>query len=186
MTDLVVKNKFCDNVDAETMGDQQPFGKEGCMLRVRRSEKSDKAGIIKQARAFFAASPMASRVGFDADGFGAFLDQVDASNAAQVWVVDKAGKIVGIAGVMAFPLYFAPSVTIAQELFWWIDPAERGTNAAKQMMFEIEDWAAQIGANQLFMIALENERAAIMERIYSSRGFSPIERTFTKEINHGH
>ena len=186
MTSLVVKRKFCDNGGAETMGGQQPFEKEGCMLRVRRAEKSDKAGIIKQARAFFAASPMASRVGFDADGFGAFLDHVEASDAAQVWVVDKAGEIVGIAGAMAFPLYFAPSVTIAQELFWWIDPAERGTTAAKQMMFEIEGWAEQIGASQLFMIALENERAATMERVYSRQGFSPIERTFTKEIRHGH
>ena len=186
MTNLAAQRKFCDNAIAETTGNQQPFEKEGCMLHVRRAKKSDKAGIIDQARVFFAASPMASRVGFDADGFGAFLDQVDASDAAQVWVVDKAGEIVGISGVMAFPLYFAPSVTIAQELFWWIDPAERGTTAAKQMMFEIEGWAEQIGASQLFMIALENERSAVMERVYSRSGFSPIERTFTKEIRHGH
>ncbi len=186
MTSLAQKNDFCDTADAETNGIQQPHRTEGCELRVRLAEKSDKAGIIEQARAFFAASPMASRVGFDADGFGAFLDQVEASDAAQVWVVDKAGEIVGISGAMAFPLYFAPSVTIAQELFWWIDPAERGTTAAKQMMFEIEGWAEQIGASQLFMIALENERAAAMERVYSRSGFSPIERTFTKEIRHGH
>lgn len=186
MTNLAAQRKFCDNGSAETTGGQQPFEKEGCVLHVRRAEKSDKAGIIEQARAFFAASPMASRVGFDADGFGVFLDQVEASDVAQVWVVDKAGEIVGISGVMAFPLYFAPSVTIAQELFWWIDPAERGTTAAKQMMFEIEGWAEQIGASQLFMIALENERAAAMERVYSRSGFSPIERTFTKEIRHGH
>jgi hypothetical protein len=54
------------------------------------------------------------------------------------------------------------------------------------MMFEIEGWAEQIGASQLFMIALENDRAAAMERVYSRSGFSPIERTFTKEIRHGH
>lgn len=162
MTNLAAQRKFCDTGRAETMGGQQPFEKEGCTLRVRLAEKSDKAG------------------------FGDFLDRVEASDAAQVWVVDKAGEIVGIAGAMAFPLYFAPSVTVAQELFWWIDPAERGTTAAKQMMFEIEGWAERIGASQLFMIALENERAATMERVYSRQGFSPIERTFTKEIRHGH
>ena len=186
MTNLAEQRKFCDNGSAETTGAQRPFEKEGCMLHVRRSEKTDRAGIIKQARAFFAVSPMARRVGFEPDGFGAFLDQIEASDVAQVWVVDKAGEIVGISGAVAFPLYFAPSVTIAQELFWWIDPAERGTTAAKQMMFEMEGWAEQIGASQLFMIALENDRAAAMERVYSRSGFSPIERTFTKEICHGH
>lgn len=186
MTNLAAQSKFCDTGGAETMGGQQPFEKEGCTLRVRLAKKSDKAGIIEQARAFFAASPMGQRVDFDEAGFGDFLDRVEASDAAQVWVVDKAGEIVGIAGAMAFPLYFAPSVTVAQELFWWIDPSERGTTAAKQMMFEIEGWAEQIGADQLFMIALENERAATMERVYSRQGFAPIERTFTKEIRHGH
>jgi N-acetylglutamate synthase-like GNAT family acetyltransferase len=186
MTNLAAQRKFCDTGRAETMGGQQPFEKEGCMLRVRLAEKSDKAGIIEQARAFFAASPMGQRVDFDEAGFGDFLDRAEASDAAQVWVVDKAGEIVGIAGAMAFPLYFAPSVTIAQELFWWIDPVERGTSAGAQMMFEIEGWAEKIGASQLFMIALEDERAATMARVYSRRGFSPIERTFTKEIRHGH
>ena len=156
------------------------------MLRVRLAEKSDRAGIIEQARAFFAASPMGQRVDFDEAGFAAFLDHVEASESAQVWVVDKAGEVVGIAGALAFPLYFAPSVIVAQELFWWIDPAERGTSAGAQMMFEIEGWAEQVGASQLFMIALENDRAATMARVYSRRGFSPIERTFTKEIRHGH
>jgi GNAT superfamily N-acetyltransferase len=186
MSDLAAQSKICDNRRAETMGGQHPFGKEGCTLRVRLAEKSDKAGIIKQAREFFAASPMGRRVEFDEEGFASFLDCVEASDSAQVWVVDKDGEVVGIAGVLAFPLYFAPSFTVAQELFWWIDPAERGTTAAKQMMFEIEGWAEQIGASQLFMIALENERSAAMERVYSRSGFSPIERTFTKEIRHGH
>lgn len=186
MTNLAAKSNFCNNAGAETMARQQPLPKEGCMLRVRAAEKSDRAGIIAQARAFVAASPMGQRVAFDEAGFGAFLDSIDGTDTAQVWVVDKGGEVVGIAGALAFPLYFAPSVTVAQELFWWIDPAERGTSAGKQMMFAIESWAEQIGADQLFMIALENDRSATMERVYSRQGFSPIERTFTKEISHGH
>jgi GNAT superfamily N-acetyltransferase len=185
MTNLAAKIKFCNNGGAETMGGQHPFHKEGCSLRVRLAEKSDNAGIIKQARAFFAASPMGKRVDFDEAGFAAFLDHVETSETAQVWVVDKDDEIVGIAGALVFPLYFAPSVAIAQELFWWVDPAERGTSAGAQMMFMIEAWAKEMGASQLFMIALENERSSTMERVYSRRGFSPIERTFTKEIRYG-
>lgn len=186
MTNLAQKVDLCDTDVAATSAHQQARSTGGCPLLVRHAETSDKAGVIEQARAFFAASPMGKHVDFDAAGFGAFLDYVEASDKAQVWVAERGGEIVGIAGAMAFPLYFAPSVLVAQELFWWVTPEERGSNAGKQLMSSIESWAKQIGAHHLFMIALEDECAPTMERVYSRSGFLPIERTFTKEVRYGH
>jgi GNAT superfamily N-acetyltransferase len=183
---LAKKCKFGDNDGAETHGHQQPQSARGCTVRVRRANQEDKTAFVKQAEAFFAASPMSERADFDENGFAKFYDQAIESDTIAFWVVDRAGEVVGISGAMAFPLYFAPTVKIAQELFWWIEPDARGTSAGKQMMFEIEGWAEQIGANHLFMIALENDRSKTMERVYGRNGFSPIERTFTKEIRHGH
>lgn len=178
--------KFGDNGGAETYGHQQPQSARGCMMRVRRANQNDKKDFVKQAEAFFAASPMSERAAFDEQGFANFYDQALESDTVAFWVVDRGGEIVGICGAMTFPLYFAPTIKIAQELFWWIKPEARGTSAGKQMMFEIEGWAEQVGASHLFMIALENDRSKTMERVYGRNGFAPIERTFTKEIRHGH
>ena len=182
MSGLAKTIVICDNERAEMVARQQAIAEKGFDLFVRAAQQSDTAGIVKQARAFFDACPLASRVSVEDDGFRAFVEQAATSDTAKIWVVDKAGEVVGIAGAVAFPLYFAPSVTIVQELFWWMDPAERGAAASKQMLAEIEAWAKQIGASQLFMIALENEDADKMAHIYSRCGFAPIERTFTKGL----
>ena len=154
------------------------------MMRVRRANHEDKKALVKQAEAFFAASPMSERAAFDETGFAKFYDQALESDTFAFWVVDRGGEIVGISGAMTFPFYFAQTHA-AQELFWWIEPEARGTSAGKQMMFEIESWAEQVGASHLFMIALENDRSKTMERVYGRNGFAPIERIFIKEIGHG-
>ena len=177
--------KFGDNKGAEIDGHQQPQSARGCMMRVRRANYEDKKAFVRQAEAFFAASPMSERAVFDEHGFAKFYDKALESDTVAFWVVDRGGEIVGISGAMTFPLYFAPTIKIAQELFWWIEPEARGTSAGKQMMFEIEGWAEQVGASHLFMIALENDRSKAMERVYGRNGFAPIERTFTKDLRHG-
>jgi len=185
MTNLAAQRKFCDNGSAEIDGYQQPQSARGCMMRVRRANHEDKKAFVRQAEAFFAVSPMSERAAFDEPKFAKFCDQALESDTVAFWVVDRGGEIVGISGAMTFPLYFAPTIKIAQELFWWIEPEARGTSAGKQMMFEIEGWAEQVGASHLFMIALENDRSKAMERVYGRNGFAPIERTFTKDLRHG-
>jgi len=185
MTNLAAQRKFCDNGSAEIDGYQQPQSARGCMMRVRRANHEDIKAFVKQAEAFFAVSPMSERAAFDEPKFAKFCDQALESDTFAFWVVDRDGEIVGISGAMTFPLYFAPTIKIAQELFWWIEPEARGTSAGKQMMFEIEGWAEQVGASHLLMIALENDRSKTMERFYGRNGFAPLERIFIKEIRHG-
>jgi GNAT superfamily N-acetyltransferase len=71
---------------------------------------------------------------------------------------------------------------VAQELWWWLTPASRGSGAGGKMFKQIEQWAQEKGAKALFMIALEDDRAAKMEKVYARAGFKPLERTFIKEV----
>ena len=50
------------------------------------------------------------------------------------------------------------------------------------MFKQLEQWAQEKGAKALFMIALEDDRAAKMEKVYARAGFKPLERTFIKEV----
>jgi N-acetylglutamate synthase-like GNAT family acetyltransferase len=71
---------------------------------------------------------------------------------------------------------------VAQELWWWLTPASRGSGAGGKMFKQIEQWAQEKSAKALFMIALEDDRAAKMEKVYARAGFKPLERTFIKEV----
>jgi GNAT superfamily N-acetyltransferase len=79
-------------------------------------------------------------------------------------------------------MYFSPSHFVAQELWWWLAPEARGHGAGQAMYDAIEAWANEQGVSALFMIALEDERAPQMEKLYTRKGFRPMERTFFKEV----
>lgn len=144
---------------------------------VRSAIPPDEDHLVDMARAFFASSPMYSKVEFEEGAFRNFLW----SSEAQVWVAD-AGVLVGMAAAVVFPLYFAPTSRVAQEIFWWVEPDFRGSGAGDALRCVVEKWAKDQGAEHLFMIALENERSPAMERLYRMGGFSPIERTYSKGL----
>jgi hypothetical protein len=50
------------------------------------------------------------------------------------------------------------------------------------MFKHLQLWAKERGAKTMFMIALEDERAEKMEKVYCRAGFKPMERTYMKGI----
>jgi hypothetical protein len=48
------------------------------------------------------------------------------------------------------------------------------------MFKHLQSWSKERGAETIFMIALEDERAQKMEKVYCRAGFEPLERTFMK------
>lgn len=149
---------------------------------VRQANENDADGYTEAASKFHAASPMHGVIDFDKEGYKQFFLQSLANDSVGVWVCEVDKKIVGICGAISYPLYFNPSSLVVQELWWWLDPSARGSGAGSQMFKNIEQWAKAKNADALFMIALEDERASKMERLYARAGFKPMERTFIKEV----
>jgi len=151
-------------------------------MQVRRARESDVEGVLKNAESFFNASPMQSTSAFDHAGFEAFFINALESEDIVFFVAVDGETVIGICAALVYPLYFAPTERIAQELFWWLDEAYRDSGLGGQLFSSIEAWAKEKNARQLFMIALEDENINLMKRIYHKKGFTPIERTFAKEL----
>lgn len=149
---------------------------------VRRAEIDDLPEYIRLGRRFHAASPVSTAIPFDPQGFGIFyLNSLHNPNVG-LWLAEQDGKVLGVAGVMLYPMYFSPSNLVAQELWWWLEPEARGTGAGGKMHEMIEAWALENGASALFMIALEDDNSSKMESLYVRKGYKPMERTFIKEV----
>jgi GNAT superfamily N-acetyltransferase len=119
---------------------------------------------------------------YDIDAIRDFLTtSLDNSNIVLL-VGELDGEIVGVTSCLLYPLYFSPNYQVAQELWWWLTPAARGSGIGQAMFKQVEAWAKDKNARALFMIALEDERAAAMEKVYFRAGFKPLERTFIKEL----
>ena len=150
-------------------------------MEVREARPEDWEGVLEKCKLFFVNTPMNSRCEFEEEGLKELFFQSFDSKGSQVWVVDD-GKIVGFCGMIIFPLVFSISTKVAQELSWWLDPEYRGSGAGKELKEKMEQWARKQGANHMFMIALENDKTEKMKQVYEKMGFTPIERTFCKEL----
>ena len=148
---------------------------------VRSATEADLPQYIVLAESFHMASPMHNVIDFDPVGYAQFYTSSLQNDAVGVWLAEVDGEIVGIAGAIAYPLYFNPSALVVQELWWWLTPKARGSGAGGKMFKQIELWTKEKNAVALFMIALEDARAKKMEHLYVRAGFKPMERTFMKE-----
>lgn len=151
-------------------------------INVRKAITTDLEQYVKLARDFHEASPMHGVADFDKQGYSNFFLQSIIDPNIGIWLAEIDNEIVGITGALVYPLYFSPTNLVAQELWWWLAPASRGSGAGGKMFKQIEQWAQEKGAKALFMIALEDDRAAKMEKVYARAGFKPLERTFIKEV----
>lgn len=152
------------------------------ILKVRKASESDLDRYIELLADFHAASPMKGVADFDAPKTRAFLSTSLENTNILLLVGEIDGEIVGVTSCLLYPLYFSPDYQVAQELWWWLTPQSRGSGIGHAMFREIEAWAKEKNARALFMIALEDERAAAMEKVYFRAGFRPLERTFIKEF----
>jgi GNAT superfamily N-acetyltransferase len=151
-------------------------------INVRKAKATDLEQYVKLARDFHEASPMHGVADFNEQGYSNFFLQSIIDPNVGIWLAEIDNEIVGITGALVYPLYFSPTNLVAQELWWWLTPASRGSGAGGKMFKQIEQWAQEKGAKALFMIALEDDRAAKMEKVYARAGFKPLERTFIKEV----
>lgn len=148
-------------------------------MNVRQATAADLDAYTELLAEFHAASPMANVAEYDPAKTRAFLAASLENSDILLLVGELNNEIVGVTSCLLYPLYFSQS-TVGQELWWWLTPKARGTGIGQKMFREIETWAKDKGATALFMIALEDERAAAMEKVYFRAGFTPLERTFIK------
>ena len=149
---------------------------------VRNATEADLDQYLVLANDFHDASPMNGIAQFDVEGYASFYKNALNNPDVGIWLAEIDSKIVGITGALVFPLYFSPTHLVAQELWWWLTPTARGSGAGAKMFKQIEQWAKEKNAKSLFMIALEDDRADKMEKVYIRAGFTPLERTFVKEV----
>ena len=152
------------------------------MLNVRKATIEDLPQYVVLAQEFHAASPMHGAIAFDPEGDSNFFTGAAQNPNIGLWLAESDNKVVGITGAINYPLYFSPNSNVVQELWWWLTPDARGTGAGAKMFDCIKIWAKEKNASAMFMIALEDDRAGKMEKLYRRAGFKPLERTFIKEV----
>ncbi len=125
------------------------------------------------ARRFFAQSVWAGIVDLDEAGVAAALQALHDNPNAYVEINED-----GCIGGVLTPLWFAPSVFAAAELFWYSEKPGEG----KALRDRFEAWAKAKGAAYVQMSCMINEHEARLRRTLAGQGYSAKEIGFIKEL----
>lgn len=146
---------------------------------VREAVPADLPWLLTQLRAFASEYPT-QRAIWPSDAHAEAL--VGTLIREQfVAVAEQDGAPVGlIAGVCA-PHPLNPDLTVATELFWFVDPAHRGTSAGSRLLSTFDAWASQSGAH-LVNMTLE-VGSPVSDRVLTKRGYVLAERQYLREVS---
>lgn len=96
--------------------------------------------------------------------------------------VAENGSVCGVIGALVFPNYWNVNELIAQELFWWVDEAARGTSAGVRLLSAAEDACRDRGAKKLLMLCLNDLDGDRVAQMYQRRGYEPQEQAYRKVL----
>ena len=137
----------------------------------------DVAACLVMCRRFYVESGVVE-VGYSEANMRETLVGLIANPDACLLVASKAG-LIGMAAAIAYPAYFN-GVKMAQELFWWVDPAVRGGVLGVKLLRHLETWARSVEAVALTMVCLPIDSPA--ESVYQRSGYRPSERSYMKRL----
>lgn len=119
--------------------------------------------------------------GFVFSAFSQLWETLLKADMGVIFVIRDGPKVVAALGCSFVPDGFNGRLT-ACENWWFVLKEYRGSGIAIQLFDAFEAEAARRGAQKLLMGRLETPQAEKLERLYVSRGFKPLEKTFVKDL----
>jgi len=148
---------------------------------VRRASMLDMEALIRMGTQFLAYAPQGKHFAINESEMVASWTRLLSSPQVVVFVGDRDGTacamLVGVVGSM----WFAPSVLMASELAWWVEPEVRGSPIAIRLIRAYEQWATESGASFIAMASLSLDSGPDVGRLLKKLGYTQAETTHIKE-----
>ncbi len=93
--------------------------------------------------------------------------------------IEPSGK--GFCGVTVQEHFFTGGL-VGNEMFWYVEPEYRKTSLGQLMWDTMEEWVKEQGGTHLAMVALDDSDGAKIGKLYESKGYVPIEKSYLKEL----
>lgn len=142
---------------------------------IREATEKDISEILRMGKLFFNANRWPDGVEFNRESASEMAHRL-IENEDGVIFIGGGGMIAGL----VFPYYFTGELA-GQELFWWVDPSNRGSLGLR-LISMLEDWARLKGAKHFSMIALDALSPEKISKVYERRGYLAMEHHFMRAL----
>ena len=136
-------------------------------MSVRPATEDDLPRLMGYADSFLSYHPVTSMFPRERDAMEATLRKLMSDENGALLVHDH-----GVIGGIISPLWCAPSVIVATELFWWADAQGR------PLMKAFEEWAREKGAELVQMLMIMGRKD--VSAIYDRAGYAPVELSYMR------
>lgn len=99
-----------------------------------------------------------------------------------VLIASVDGKLAGTVGMLASPLWSAPSHKTGVEIFYYVFPEYRRSGIAEELFRSMEIWVKDNGLSSFNMVALERMNGPVVGKLYERRGYKKIETSYSKRF----
>lgn len=152
------------------------------IARIRAATEADLFSIVDMGQDFFNESGLQDIASWDAQSFEATARAlIDGAVPGSLLVAEYDRELIGMAGSIMFPLYCNLSLTLAQEVFWWVDPEHR-KGLGGSLLDELELDAKRKGANVFMSAQIAGQRDEAFARVYQRRGYRPSENLYMRKL----
>lgn len=149
---------------------------------IREANHDDMWQLLELCEEFFYNSHLQEFCSFDEESMRGTLVQLLDSDKLLLLVMEKEGLIVGMLAMVTGDAFYNSKVMMAQELFWYVKPAFRGSIESIKLIKEAEKWATDIGAKVCILAHLLSENQDKLHRFYENSGFNHKEAFYYKRI----
>lgn len=144
---------------------------------IRRAVLEDVPQLVAMGLEFVTTSEYARHLPANAAAIRQTVGwMLEAPENAAIFVLAVDGVLKGAIG-LALSSHLWSGEPYAGELFWWVNPAARGTGGIRLLRYA-EQWAEQHGARFIQMIAPNEGVGAIYARL----GYAPIETGYQRRF----
>lgn len=148
---------------------------------VRPATQEDMKYILDFGTKFYASTELKNKVPLDPVSFVKAIEGFLGNPDAGIFMLENPHPVGVIAG-FCYDTWFNSEAKTGQDLFWWIEPDDRGFVQAKKMLDTLEEWAMDRGARWFTMAATETMRPGAVEKFYLRRGYTLSERHFIRRL----
>jgi GNAT superfamily N-acetyltransferase len=149
------------------------------MIKEATLDDLDNPSIYSMGLTFFAEAKLPGE--FNPALFRKNIQHLVANNCGVVFLLIEQGSVTGAIGGLTHP-DICDNSTVAQELFWFVNPTNRGKLGAVRLYEAFEKWARKRGASRLYMAAVCNDYLGALRKFYEKRGFVPKDIIFFKPL----
>lgn len=147
----------------------------------REATKADLADIARLGELFYNESGYSEYADYKYSSIFETLNFL-LTSLMGLLVVAEEEKIVGIAGVILFPLYYNHDYLCGQELCWWVDKEYKNMGIGKELVLYLEKKAREKGCKALSVGTTESFHPEAVGRMYEHNGYKKHETIYIKRL----